>query len=295
MMRDRPKRVRGHEARANFALRVVAFGILVLALSLRLHPQVPPKANEKQQLINSSLSALNTPSASPTGVILEPDARKRPYITLIGLVIFGVILSFARLIHKFRRFWSLGVVFNVYTPIYSAIGALPCFLYLTRDSINSTSLISIPTKGLTEAACIAGVLLAPICGRKSRGQLDAGNHLGSLGIEFSRNPVFAVLEEKIEECIGKRMHERITTFSKYYSWDKIKSAAHKTLNQEHVLGRISDKVRKAQAKQIDKFPSDLKESAASITKYDALHQVLIHCSFRRLRYFLTIGEEVTEP
>lgn len=131
----------------------------------------------------------------------------------------------------------------------------------------------------------------PLLGAKSHADKASDAPLGISGIAYSRNILFAALEEKVEESVSNRMHREVKSASENFSWETIKLAAHNAIQEEKTMRNLADKIYNDEDAYIKSLPTDEDSESTAGEKYDALYRVLRHCSFRRINFFLTAVEK----
>lgn len=123
------------------------------------------------------------------------DATPWLFVRLVAVLCAGLIISAARLAHKFRRFWGLGVFTNPYAVLFLAFGTGLCGLPATSEG----ALRLLPNMRLLGpwVADLSGIILVLVLSaiRVKAQPLERENHIRDFAGASSSNPILAVIEE----------------------------------------------------------------------------------------------------
>ena len=203
-----------------------------------------------------------------------PPARTRPFGRLVMILGFGLVANAARLARKFRHFLGLGVFANVYSAVFLLLTAGISGFPVTFDANPSPWL-----GGITDLSGVIIALLLPAARRKAIASAQP-----VLGLDFaSSNPVLAAIEDGIRDHILARMQAEIVVAAHIYSWDQIKLAARRIVEEEVTVGRLDRQDGEVAIRSIDDFQVSADPHTDFENKYTALIRLLRSCSFSRLR------------
>lgn len=110
----------------------------------------------------------------------------------------------------------------------------------------------------------------------------------------SSNPVLALIEDAIRDCIVQRMQKEVVEACRRYDWGTIKLAAGRALAEEMTIRPLPDEKYNAVRLLIENFRSHPDPLTDSTNKYAALIGLLRWCSFNRLRGGLDAAARETE-
>lgn len=251
-----------------------------------------------------------SPSAAPVARLAEPgpssttqvappqpvsNAASFHYLRLIAVLCSGLVISAARLARKFRLFWGLGVFANPYAVLFLVFGVGVCGVPVTSES----TLKAVPFLGnlgpwIADLSGIVVALVLPAIRFKSQARPAGEDQVRDLEGGPSSNPIVAVIEDAIRECILQRMHEEVVEACRRYDWDTIKLAAGRALEQEMTIRPMPDEKYDAVRLSIENFQANPDARQDSRNKYNALTGLLRWCSFKRLLNGLNTAARETE-
>jgi hypothetical protein len=280
------------------ASAVVLFTLIILATLVLV-----PTAGLCQ---GSGLSRAAVPAARPansgassasqiTKPQSAPNAAPFPFLRLVAVLCSGLIISTARLARKFRRFWGLGVFTNPYAVLFLIFGVGLCGIPVTSEG----ALKALPFVGslgpwIADLSGIVVALVLPAIRFKPQARPAGESQLRDLEGGSSSNPILAVIEDSIRDCILQRMQKEVVEACRRYDWGTIKLAAGRVLEEEMTIRPLSDEKYDAVRQSIENFQSDADPRMDSRNKYAALFGLLRWCSFNRLRNGLDAAARETE-
>jgi len=184
----------------------------------------------------------------------------------------------------FRRFWGLGVFTNPYAALFLIFGVGICGIPVTSEG----TLRAVPHLGnlgpwIADLSGIAIALVLPAIRFKTKAQTAQDSQVRDLGGEASSNPILAVIEDAIRECILRRMQQEVVQACRSYDWRAIRLAAARALEEEMTIRPLPDERYAALRQSIEEFQPDADPQLDSERKYRALLGILRWCSFHRLR------------
>jgi hypothetical protein len=245
----------------------------------------------------TSTSPVNFGASSASQVTKRqsaPNATPFPFLRFVAVLCSGLVVSIARLARKFRRFWGLGVFTNPYAVLFVIFGVVVCGIPVTSEGV----LKALPVLGSSGPwiADLSGVLIAlvlPSIGFKPK-TLQAGEtQVRDLADAPSSNPILALLEESIKDCIIRHMQKEVVADCRRYDWSAIKLAAGRALQEEMTLRPLPDEKYAALRQWIGNFQADPDPRLDSENRYAALVGLLQWCSFKRLRSSLDAAARET--
>jgi hypothetical protein len=265
--------------------------VLLLILILFAALFSPATAGRSQQ---SRVSPAEAPAPRPASSGTAPAAQAAPQqpapngvpfhlLHLLAVLCSGLVISAARLARKFRRFWGLGVFANPYAVLFLLFGVGICGLPVTSES----ALKAIPLLGdmgpwIADFSGILVALVLPAIRLKPKKSPEGEGPVRDLDGDSSSNPIIAVIENAIQECILQRMQKEVVAARCLYDWDTIKMAAGRALEEEMTIRPLSTEMYDAVRLKIESFQSDPDPGRDSENKYRALLGLLRWCSFKRL-------------
>lgn len=226
-----------------------------------------------------------------------PNATPVPYFHLIGVLCSGLIISAARLARKFRRFWGLGVFTNPYAVLFLIFGVGVCgFIPVTSEgALKALPFVGYLGPWIADFAGIAAALVLPAIRFRRPPQPVAESQVADLDGASSPNPILALIEDAIRECILRRMQKEVVEACRRYDWVTIRLAAGRALEEEMTIRPLSNEKYDDARQSIENFRGDPDPQVDSTQKYKALLSLLRWCSFHRLRSSLDAAATEIEP
>jgi len=226
----------------------------------------------------SGTPALQAPAA--------PTVAPLPYARLIGVLVFGFLAGYVRLLHKFRRYWGLGVTTNIYAAMYVAAGPAACsLLHMLGNSGGFAPRIQATAPLMADLAGVALAWLGPSLGPR----VPLAGAQGPFQFKTDRNRLFAVLGEAVLDRIKARIHRELALAVQQYSWSRIRRAGQQALQVERNLGALGQQAYRTERNFVDALPDNALEGVDLVEKYDALMRLLGYCPFRHLNRFLNVS------
>jgi hypothetical protein len=244
------------------------------------HPGATQAGGARNDGVQESPKSLRPADLTATESQAAPPART-PYLRLATILLAGLVISAARLARKFRHFLGLGVFANSYSAVFLGLAAgISGF-----PAAFETFLISHLGPWGGGIAQISGVIIALLLPAVRRKTITSAQPV--LGLDFaSSNPFLAVSEDGIRDHILARMQVEMVSAAHRYSWDQIKLATHRVVEEEVTVGRLDRQDGEVAVKSVDEFQPSANPHTDSENKYTALIRLLRSCSFSRLRLSL---------
>jgi hypothetical protein len=295
-MKRHPRHGRTKPART--ASAVVLFTLIILA-ALVLMPTAGQCQGSGVSRAAVSVTRPTNSGASSVSQITQPqsapNATPFPFLRLVAVLCSGLVISSARLARKFRRFWGLGVFTNPYAVLFLIFGVGLCGIPVTSEG----SLKALPFFGSMGPwiADLSGIIVAlalPVIRFKPQARPAGESQVRDLDGGSSSNPILAVIEDAIRDCILQRMQKEVVEACRRYDWGTIKLAAGRALAEEMTIRPLSDEKYAEVRQLIEKFQSDPDPRIDSDNKYKALTGLLCWCAFNRLRSGLDAAARETE-
>ncbi|MBT9331451.1 hypothetical protein [Paracidobacterium acidisoli] len=229
-------------------------------------------------------TGISSASSQAAPLQTAPNATRISYTRLIAVLCSGLLISAARLARKFRLYRGLGVFTNPYAILFLIFGIGLCGIPVTSEG----TLKALPFLGslgpwIADLSGIAVALVLPAIRFKPRTQPAGDNQMRDLAGGSSSNPILAVIEDAISECILRRMQKEVVEACRRYDWGAIRLAAGRALEEEMTIRPLPDEKYNAVRQSIENFQPDPDPHADSEKKYKALFGLLRWCSFHRLR------------
>jgi len=220
-----------------------------------------------------------------------PDVTRLPFVRLVAVLFWGLVISAANLAREFRLFLGLGVFTNPYAVLFLILGMGLCGVPVTSE----TALSSLPYLAslgpwIADLAGIVMVLILSTIRLRPQTHSAGEGRMRDLEGVLRSNPIVSVLKNAILERIVKRMESEIDTAASRYDWDTIRVAARRALAEERTVGRLTDQAYELERKAIETFGASAEERADTSEKYETLVRLLRWCSFNRLRRGLEEAE-----
>jgi hypothetical protein len=274
-----------------FTLITLVTLFLVSTAGLCQGSSVSPEAVPATRSANSGTSSVSQIAQKQSA----PDAARFHYLRLIAVLCSGLVISAARLARKFRLFWGLGVFANPYAVLFLIFGVGVCGVPVTSEG----TLKAVPFLGnlgpwIADLSGIVVALVLPAIRFKAQTRPAGENQVRDLEGGSSTNPIVAVIEDAIKECILRRMHQEVVMACRRYDWDTIKLAAGRALEQEMTIRPMPDEKYDAVRLSIENFQANPDARQDSRDKYNALTGLLRWCSFKRLLNGLNAAARETE-
>ena len=228
-----------------------------------------------------SPKSLHPADLTATESQLAPPARTGTFLRLATILLAGLVISAARLARKFRHFLGLGVFANAYSAVFLLLAAGISGVPATFETTLMSSLG--PWGG--GIAQISGVIIALLLPAVRRKTVTSAQPVQ--GLDFgSSNPALAVIEDGIRDHILARMQVEMVSAAHRYSWDQIKLATRRVVEEEVTVGRLNRQDGEVAVKSVDEFQPSANPHTDFENKYTALIRLLRSCSFSRLRLSL---------
>jgi hypothetical protein len=276
--------------------------VVLLALVLFASLVSVPIAGLSQAVGGSHSAAPSTSPANPgassasqaTKPQSAPNATPVPYRRFVAVLCSGLIISTARLARKFRMFWGLGVFTNLSAVLFVIFGVVICALPVMAEGI----LKALPVLGslgpwIADLSGIVIALVFPSIGFKRKAPPAGEDPVRDLADVSSSNPIVALFEESIRDCIIQRMQKEVVADCRRYDWSAIKLAAGRALEEEMTVRALPDETYARWHQLIENFQADPDPRLDSSNKYKALVGILKWCSFKRLRSSLNAAATET--
>jgi hypothetical protein len=274
-----------------FTLIILVTLVLVATAGLCQGSGVSQEAVPATRPANSGASSVSQ-IARPQSA---PNAAPFPFLRLVAVLCSGLVISAARLARKFRRFWGLGVFTNPYAVLFLIFGVGLCGIPVTSEG----SLKALPFLGSLGPwiADLSGIIVAlalPAIRFKPQARPAGESQVRDLEGASSSNPILALIEDAIRDCIVQRMQKEVVEACRRYDWGTIKLAAGRALAEEMTIRPLSDEKYAEVRQLIENFQSDPDPRIDSSNKYKALTGLLCWCSYNRLRSGLDAAVRETE-
>lgn len=236
------------------------------------------------------------PSTQTPKPTLAPNAAPWPFVRLLAVLSSGLLISAARLAHKFRRFWGLGVFANPYSFLFLIFGVGLCGI----PAMSESALSSLPHLGslgpwIADLSGIVATLVLPAIGFKPQPRPEAESQVRDLGATSSSDPVLALIEDAIRDRILVHIQTEIVLASRLYDWNTIRLAARRAIEEEMVIGRLAREDGDAALQSVRTFEANADSRQDSNDKYTVLLRLQHWCPFSHLRDGLAAAASETQP
>jgi len=259
---------------------VFVFAVLTLATPFARCQgrEVTPPVQDKGP-VNSGAPSISQPAGSQSA----PSPAPFPFLHLVTALCSGLIISAARLGRKFRLFWGLGVFTNLYAVSFLILGVVLCgFPVATEGALKALPVIGSMNPWIADLLGIIVALALPAIPFKRQSRAIRENQVRDVEGASSSNPILALIEDAIRDCIVERMQKEIVEACRQYDWGTIKLAAERALAEEMAVRPLPDEKYADVRQSIEAFASDPDPHRDSTNKYVALAGLLGWCSFKRL-------------
>jgi hypothetical protein len=206
----------------------------------------------------------------------------------VEIILTGLLINAARLARKFRRFLGLGVFVNGYSVLFLMLAVGISGFPVTFETTLSSQLGA--WAWIAELSGVIAAVILPAARLKPR----PGSMSPALGLDVtSSNPLLAVIEDGIRDHILARMQAEIVSAARRYSWDEIKLAARRVIEEEMTVGRLDYKDGETAIHSTEAFQPSADAHTDFENKYTALIRLLRSCSFSRLHPSLAAAARET--
>jgi hypothetical protein len=235
-----------------------------------------PRPPTQVQLETTSTS---TPPPAPTSSLI-------PVSHVVLTIFVGALISAASLRMKFRRFIGLGVFTNVYAVLFLVMGALVCNLPRIPTNLMSSR---VTASSLPWIADSVGLILTLLLGTQMGRSGSGGGGVHDLQSQISSNPIFAVFEDGIRDCLLTSMQSVALGYANQYNWVVISRVGERTLDEEVAIGRLKHEDSEAALKYISELRTGDQKSEFD-RKYRAVIRLFSCCPLSRLRHAFDVGK-----
>lgn len=217
-LHGRTKAARTASAVVLFTLIILATLVLVPTVGLCQGSGISREAVPATRPPNSGASSASQITQQQSA----PNATPFPLLRFAAVLCSGLVVSAARLARKFRRFWGLGVFTNPYAVLFLIFGVGLCGIPVTSEG----SLKALPFLGsmgpwIADLSGIFVALVLPAIRFKPRARSSAESQVRGLEGESSSNPILALIEDAIRDCILQRMQREVVVACRRYDWGTI--------------------------------------------------------------------------